>query len=108
MSIFRKGNNTYKDCDSTEMPACVTQHEIFPQANVKIVGADAQSCNQIEANTRQALNQIGMKFSIQRFDTFGPEDCCQAPTPALIYNNAVLFSGEVPSTDAIEQKIRSC
>ncbi len=108
MSVFKKDNNCIKNCNCTETAAWVNQHEIFPQANVKIIGSDPVKCNQLETNTRQALDQLSMKYTISRLNTFGPTDVGPAPLPAVIYNNSVIFSGSVPSTEEIVQKIKSC
>ena len=72
------------------------------QAVVKILGGGCAKCNQLEANTLEALEALGQDTSIEhvkdyaRIASYGV-----MTTPALVYKGKVLSTGRVLSSQEI-------
>lgn len=63
---------------------------------VKILGSGCSKCNQLEKNTIEALNQLGINTAIEHITDFAQIAAYGVmSTPALVYNEKVLSYGRV-------------
>ena len=66
------------------------------QATIKILGSGCKKCNELEANTKSALEQLGMDTAIDHVTDFAEIAAYGVmTTPALVYNDKVLAYGKV-------------
>lgn len=80
-------------------------------AAVKILGSGCKKCNDLEANTRAALTQLGMDATIDHVTDFGQIAAYGVmTTPALMVDGKVVAYGKVLKTDEVVkllQKVRA-
>lgn len=71
-------------------------------AAVKILGSGCRKCNELEANTKTALEQLGMNTSIDHVTDFSQIAAYGVmTTPALVVNGKVISYGKVLKADEI-------
>lgn len=71
-------------------------------ARVKILGSGCKKCNELEANTKAALDQLGMDATIDHVTDFGQIAAYGVmTTPALVVDGKVLAYGKVLKTDEV-------
>ena len=79
-------------------------------ASVKILGSGCAKCNQLEANTLEALKSLGMDTTIDHITDFGQIAAYGVmSTPALVVDGKVVAYGKVLKTDEVVkilQKVR--
>lgn len=79
-------------------------------ASVTILGSGCAKCNQLEANTLEALKQLGMDMEIDHVTDFAQIAAYGVmTTPALVVDGKVVSLGKVLKTDeviAILKKVR--
>ncbi|MDD3995478.1 MAG: thioredoxin family protein [Bacilli bacterium] len=79
-------------------------------ASVKILGSGCAKCNQLEANTLEALKNLGMDMGIDHITEFGQIAAYGVmSTPALVVDGKVVAYGKVLKTDEVVkilQKVR--
>ena len=79
-------------------------------ASVKVLGSGCATCNQLEAATKSALEQLGMDTTIDHVTDFSQIAAYGVmTTPALVVDGKVVSYGKVLKTDEvikILQKIR--
>jgi small redox-active disulfide protein 2 len=79
-------------------------------ASVKVLGSGCAKCNQLEAATKAALEQLGMDTTIDHVTDFSAIAAYGVmSTPALVVDGRVVSYGKVLKTDevvAILQKVR--
>ena len=69
---------------------------------VKILGSGCKKCNELEANTREALIQLGMDTSIDHVTDFTQIAAYGVmSTPALVVNGKVVSYGKVLKSDEV-------
>lgn len=69
---------------------------------VKVLGSGCASCNQLEANTKQALEELSMDGSIEHVTDFVKiAGYGVMTTPALVVDEVVVSSGKVLSKDEV-------
>ena len=69
---------------------------------VKILGSGCAKCNQLEANTIEALKQLNLDTAIEHVTDFSKiASYGVMTTPALIYNDKVIAYGKVLKPDEI-------
>jgi small redox-active disulfide protein 2 len=80
-------------------------------ASVKILGSGCPKCNQLEAATKEALQQLGMDTAIDHVTDFSEIAAYGVmATPALVVDGKVVSYGKVLKTkEVVEilQKVRS-
>lgn len=80
-------------------------------ANVKILGSGCAKCNQLEAATKSALQQLGMDTTVDHVTDFSQIAAYGVmTTPALVVDGKVVSYGKVLKTEEIVkilQKVRS-
>jgi len=75
--------------------------------DIKIIGAGCPNCDQLKANTQQALDQLGLKEEIQRVSSLkeilllGIMDA-----PSLLVDGQLLISGQVATVSEIKAKLQ--
>ena len=79
-------------------------------ASVKILGSGCAKCNQLEAVTKEALQQLGMDTTIDHITDFSQIAAYGVmTTPALVVDGKVVSYGKVLKTEEvikILQKVR--
>ncbi len=79
-------------------------------ASVKVLGSGCAKCNQLEATTKAALEQLGMDTTIDHVTDFAQIAAYGVmTTPALVVDGKVVSYGKVLKTDEvikILQKVR--
>lgn len=71
-------------------------------ASVKILGSGCQKCNQLEANTVEALQALGMDTTVDHITDFGEIAAYGVmSTPALVVDGKVISYGKVLKPDEI-------
>jgi small redox-active disulfide protein 2 len=114
MSLFGKKKEGSKSCccggtcNAQAMEdAKSTQLE---RASVKILGSGCSKCNELEANTKAALEQLGMDSAIDHVTDFAKIAAYGVmSTPALVVDGKVVSYGKVLKTEdviKILQKVR--
>lgn len=96
------------NCDAETMQAAEKSKSIG--ASVKILGSGCAKCNQLEANTLEALKQLGMDTAVDHITDFTQIAAYGVmTTPALVVDGKVVSFGKVLKTDeviAILKKVR--
>lgn len=76
-------------------------------SNVCILGSGCAKCNELEKNTVEALNSLGIKASIEYETDFAKiASYGVMTTPALAINNKVVSSGKVLKAKEVEDIIK--
>ena len=88
------------NCDAESMARAKTaQNE---GASVKILGSGCAKCNELEANTKVALEQLGMDTEIDHVIDFTQiASYGVMSTPALVVDGKVVAFGKVLKTEEI-------
>lgn len=106
MSLFGKKKEENKgcccggNCDAESMAKAETAKT--EGAAVKILGSGCKKCNELEANTKEALQQLGMDTAIDHVTDFAQiASYGVMTTPALVVNGKVVAFGKVLKTDEV-------
>lgn len=71
-------------------------------SSVKVLGSGCAKCNQLEAATKAALEQLGMDTTIDHVTDFAQIAAYGVmSTPALVVDNKVVSYGKVLKTDEV-------
>ena len=116
MALFGKKKNEEKSsaccCNCNCNPKGMKEAEKTKAdgASVKVLGSGCAKCNQLEAATKAALQQLGMDATIDHVTDFA---CIAAygvmSTPALVVDGKVVSYGKTLTTEEVVrilQKIR--
>ncbi len=116
MALFGKKNKIEKttscccggNCDNESM---VNAEKAKAEgASVKVLGSGCAKCNQLEAATKAALEQLGMDATIDHVTDFAKIAAYGVmTTPALVVDGKVVSYGKVLKTDEVVkilQKVR--
>ncbi|MPM31715.1 hypothetical protein SDC9_78272 [bioreactor metagenome] len=116
MALFGKKNKNEEtsscccggNCDAESMAKAETAKT--EGASVKILGSGCAKCNQLEAATKAALEQLGMDAKIDHVTDFSQIAAYGVmTTPALVIDGKVVSYGKVLKTEEvlkILQKVR--
>ena len=72
--------------------------------NIKILGTGCSKCKKLEANTKEAVKELGIDASIEKVEdiqeimSYGVMS-----TPALVVDGQVKLMGKVPSVEDIKK-----
>lgn len=108
MALFGKKKTQTGGCDCGGV--CDTNTNSMKQAQtiqtegvaIKILGSGCKKCNELEANTKAALEQLGMDTEIDHITDFAVIAAYGVmTTPALVYNGKVLAYGKVLKKDEV-------
>ena len=96
------------NCDAESMAKAETAKT--EGASVKILGSGCAKCNQLEAATKAALEQLGMDAAIDHVTDFSQIAAYGVmTTPALVVDGKVVSYGKVLKTEDVAkilQKVR--
>ncbi|HZK26907.1 MAG TPA: thioredoxin family protein [Thermoclostridium sp.] len=96
------------NCDAESMAKA--QNANMEGASVKILGSGCAKCNQLEAATKAALEQLDMDTEIEHVTDFSQIAAYGVmTTPALVVDGKVVSYGKVLKTEQVEkilQKVR--
>lgn len=71
--------------------------------DIKVLGPGCNNCVRLEANTREALADLGLTASVEKVTDFGRiAGYGIMSTPGLVVDGAVVASGRVPSVADIK------
>lgn len=106
MGLFGKKKEQPAACvcqgKNGEQAATGTPKDNAQSAAVKVLGSGCKKCNELEANAKLALTQLGMNVAIEHVTDFAQIAAYGVmTTPALIVNNKVVAYGRVLKTDEI-------
>lgn len=116
MALFGKKNKEEKttscccggNCDAESMAKA--EGAKTEGASVKILGSGCAKCNQLEAATKAALEQLGMDTTIDHVTDFSQIAAYGVmTTPALVVDGKVVSYGKVLKSDEVVkilQKVR--
>ncbi|MBZ4666811.1 thioredoxin family protein [Mahella sp.] len=114
MSLFGKKNEETTSCCAGNCNAesmAKAEHAKTEGASVKILGSGCAKCNQLEAATKEALEQLGMDTTIDHITDFSQIAAYGVmTTPALVVDEKVVSYGKVLKTEEVVkilQKVRS-
>ncbi len=76
---------------------------------IQIAGPGCSRCRTTEKNTRDAVARLGLDARVEHLSDVSE----YAPlgvtlTPAVIVDGKILLSGQVPTVDALEEKLKAC
>jgi small redox-active disulfide protein 2 len=95
------------NCDGESMAKAENKSE---DAGVKVLGSGCAKCNQLEAATKAALEQLGMDTTVEHVTDFSQIAAYGVmTTPALVIDGKVVAFGKVLKTDEVVkilQKVR--
>ena len=114
MSLFGKKKEESKgcccggNCDAETMAKAESAKT--EGASVKVLGSGCAKCNQLEAATKAALEQLGMETTIDHVTDFSKiASFGVMTTPALVIDGKVVSFGKVLKTEEVVkilQKLR--
>ncbi|HQB28685.1 thioredoxin family protein [Dehalococcoides mccartyi] len=107
MALFGKKNKNEKNtsccggsCDTENMAKA--EKAKAEGASVKVLGSGCAKCNQLEAATKAALEQLGMDATIDHVTDFAQIATYGVmTTPALVVDGKVVSYGKVLKTDEV-------
>jgi small redox-active disulfide protein 2 len=76
--------------------------------NVKILGPGCPNCQKLEANTKQALEELKLEAKVEKISEI--QDIMSygiMSTPALVVDDAVLVAGMVPDVKQIKEALEN-
>lgn len=76
--------------------------------NIKILGPGCPNCQKLEANTKQALEELKMDAKVEKISEI--QDIMNygiMSTPALVVDDAVLVAGMVPDVKQIKEALEN-
>lgn len=72
--------------------------------DIKVLGPGCANCMRLEANTREALGDLGLTASIEKVTDFREIiGYGIMSTPGLVVDGTVVMAGRVPSVDDIKR-----
>ena len=110
MALFGKKNTPCccgDSCDTKSMAKA--EKAKYEGASVKVLGSGCTKCNQLEAATREALEQLGMDDAIAHVTDFAQIAAYGVMTTPLVVDGKVVSYGKVLKTDEVVkilQKLR--
>jgi len=74
---------------------------------VKVLGPGCRNCITLEANVKEAVQQLGIHAQVEKVTDYGEIVASGIlRTPGLIVNGEIKTTGRVPSVDEIKGLIR--
>lgn len=74
---------------------------------IKVLGPGCKNCKKLEANTREALKELGIEAAIEKVESM--EEIMAygiMSTPALVVDEQVKFSGKIPSVKELKKYLQ--
>lgn len=96
MSLFGKKKETASCCCAAANQPAPAGSAASGSLRVEVLGSGCAKCNQLEANTRTALAQLGIDAQIGHVTDFAQIAAYGVmSTPALVINGTVVSTGRV-------------
>lgn len=96
MSLFGKKKETASCCCAAANQPAPAGSAASGSLRVEVLGSGCAKCNQLEANTRTALAQLGIDAQIGHVTDFAQIAVYGVmSTPALVINGTVVSTGRV-------------
>ncbi len=96
MSLFGKKKETASCCCAAANQPAPAGSAASGSLRVEVLGSGCTKCNQLEANTRTALAQLGIDAQIGHVTDFAQIAAYGVmSTPALVINGTVVSTGRV-------------
>lgn len=74
---------------------------------VKVLGSGCKNCKRLEQNTVEALKNLGIEAEVVKVTDFKDIMAYNVlATPALVVDEKVVLSGQVPSVEKLEEIFR--
>ncbi|MDL2287464.1 thioredoxin family protein [Eubacteriales bacterium OttesenSCG-928-G02] len=109
MALFKKKSNAKQSCCGDVSTDKITQAQAMQNEStgIKILGSGCKKCNELEANTKAALAQLGMDTVIEHITDFAViASYGIMTTPALVVGKKVVSYGKVLNTDEIVRLLK--
>ncbi len=107
MALFGKKKNTENGCcgGNCNVETIATAENLKATgARVKILGAGCAKCNELEAATKAAMEQLGIEAEIDHITDFVQiASYGVMTTPALVIDGKVVSLGKVLSVDEVKK-----
>jgi small redox-active disulfide protein 2 len=74
---------------------------------IKVLGTGCKKCKKLEANTKEALSELGIEASVEKIENM--EEIMAygvMQTPALVVDEQVKIVGKVPSVKDIKKYLQ--
>lgn len=111
MALFNIKKKEYSSCsysenfNEPELNSLSNNNE--NGASVKILGSGCKKCNQLEANTIEALKQLKLNTKIEHITDFSViASYGVMTTPAIVYNRKVISYGKVLKPEEIVELLK--
>ncbi|MFT9057668.1 MAG: thioredoxin family protein [Ethanoligenens sp.] len=106
MSLFGKKKEETENCccggNCNEESMAKAENAKNEGASVKVLGSGCAKCNQLEAATKAALEQLGMDTSIDHVTDFSQIAAYGVmTTPALVVDGKVVSYGKLLKTEEV-------
>ncbi|PKM60736.1 MAG: redox-active disulfide protein 2 [Firmicutes bacterium HGW-Firmicutes-4] len=75
---------------------------------IKVLGPGCKNCKKLEANTKEALQELGIEADIEKVESM--EEIMAygiMSTPALVVDEKVKFSGKNPSVKELKKYLQA-
>lgn len=114
MALFGKMKETAPSCDCGGACGNVSAQNMAEAqaaqnegAAIKILGSGCKKCNELEANTKAALAQLGMDTTMDHVTDFAAIAANGVmTTPALVVDGKVVSYGKVLKTDEVAKLLQ--
>ncbi len=75
--------------------------------NIKILGSGCKNCKKLEAQTKKAVEELGVEAVIEKVEDFKKiMKYGVMQTPALVVDEEVKVSGKIPKIEEIKEYLR--
>lgn len=75
---------------------------------IKVLGPGCKNCQNLEKNTRAALEQVGLEADVEKVTDYGEiAGYGILKTPGLVIDDEVVVAGKVPNSTAIAELLRA-
>lgn len=107
MALFGKNKKRENCCcggNCNEETMTAAEKSKATGARIKILGSGCAKCNNLEANTNEAMKQLGMQADIEHITDFVQiASYGVMTTPALVIDGKVVSLGKVLSVEEIKE-----
>lgn len=109
MAIFGKKKKKEQGCCTNISPESIARAQLEQNegADVKILGSGCKKCNELEANTKAALKELGMNTTVEHITDFSVIAAYGVmTTPALVMGGKVVSTGKVLKQSEVVELIK--
>lgn len=107
MSLFGKKKETASCCCAAANQPAPAGSAASGSLRVEVLGSGCTKCNQLEANTRTALAQLGIDAQIGHVTDFAQIAAYGVmSTPALVINGTVVSTGRVLTVEEVAELLQ--